>query len=324
MQSTTPLGIDRTVKLDVNGSIQHLRLCAARAGLAPLLVVQAGPGLPLLHEVAKFQRVLKLEEDFLVAYWDQRGCGPAVKKDANSASWSQQITDLRRVLSWLHDEAKEPVTILGISIGATLTLRAVEHDWVGVKAIVAVSPDLHNVLSDQTAAIFLQDQARRAGSRLSRRVAKLGPAPYVDPAALQARARLLADLGAIEYGKTFRAQLADMLIGMVRTYGVVGTVTTLRNVTLVQRRLLPEIVSLNLFDHPSRVDVPVHCVFGEQDALTSAAMVDRVPSAISAPARTVLRVPNAGHMVHFDRPDVVRSIVRTAYGTGGSEVLKPG
>src|SRR4051812_25284752 len=101
-----------------------------------------------------------------------------------------------------------------------------------------------------------------------------------------------------------------MLVGMVRAYGVVGTVTTLRNMTLVQRRLLPEIASVNLFDNPPRVAVPVHCVFGEQDALTSAAMVKRLPTAISAPASTVVRVPNAGHMVHFDHPDVVRSIAR--------------
>src|SRR3954468_2072102 len=150
MRSTTPLGVDRTITLDVNGSIQDLRLCAARAGLPPLLVVQAGPGLPLLHEVPKYQRLLKLEEHFLVAYWDQRGCGPAAKKDAERVSWSQQVNDLRRVLTWVHGQTNQPVTILGISIGATLALRTVEHDCLGVKAIVAVSPDLQSVLSDET------------------------------------------------------------------------------------------------------------------------------------------------------------------------------
>src|SRR3954447_23351477 len=311
MRFTTRPAVDRTIKLDVNGSAQHLRICAARAGLAPLLIVQGGPALPLLHEVGKFQRLLKLEEDFLVAYWDQRGCGAVAKKDANSVSWSQQIDDLRTVLTWFHGETTQPVVMLGISIGATLVLRTVEHEPARVKAIVAVSPDLQNVLSDEAASLFLQEQAGRAGSRLRHRVAKLGPPPYVDPAAFQARVRLLADLGTIEYGRTFRGQLGETVINMVRAYGFGGTLTTLRNMTLVLRRLLPEIVSVNLFDHPSRVAVPVHCVFGEQDALTSAAMVERLPAAISAPVITAVRVPRAGHMVHFDRPDVVGSIVRT-------------
>jgi len=312
MPTRTPLAIDRTITLDINGSRQRIRLCAARTGRPPLLIVQGGPALPLFHEVAKFQRLLKLEDDFLVAYWEQRGCGTAARKDADSVSWPQQIADLRSVLTWFHGETKQPVLILGISIGATLALRAVEHESALTKAIVAVTPDLQNVLSDEAAATFLREQAGRAGGRLSRRVAKLGQPPYLDPAAFQRRARLLADLGTIEYGKTFRGLFGEMLIGMVRAYGVVGTVTALRNMTLVLRRLLPEIGSVNLFEQPSRVAVPVHCIFGDQDALTSAAMVQRLPAAISAPAMTVVRLPNAGHMAHFDRPDVVRSIVRDA------------
>ena len=46
------LAIDRTIDLDVNGSRQRIRLCAEREGRPPLLVVQGGPGLPLLNEVS--------------------------------------------------------------------------------------------------------------------------------------------------------------------------------------------------------------------------------------------------------------------------------
>jgi pimeloyl-ACP methyl ester carboxylesterase len=78
----TPLAIDKTVKLKINGTTQQIRMCAERTGLPPILIVQAGPGFPLLHEVAKFQQHLKLEKDFLVSYWDQRGCGIASQKEA--------------------------------------------------------------------------------------------------------------------------------------------------------------------------------------------------------------------------------------------------
>lgn len=88
----TPLKI---VKLEINGSTQQLRICAERTGLPPILIVQAGPGFALLHEVAKFQRRLGLERDFLVSYWDQRGCGIASRQDANSVSMPQQVDDLR-------------------------------------------------------------------------------------------------------------------------------------------------------------------------------------------------------------------------------------
>ena len=58
------LAIDKTVALDVNGSTQRIRMCATRTGSPPLLIVQAGPGLPILNEVGKFQRRLRLEHHF--------------------------------------------------------------------------------------------------------------------------------------------------------------------------------------------------------------------------------------------------------------------
>ena len=310
MRYDTPLGIDRTIKLNVNGSAQHLRICGARAGLSPLLVVQGGPALPLLHEVPKFQRLLNLEQDFLVGYWEQRGCGNAPRHEATGVSWRQQIEDLRTVLTWFHGEMRQRVVVLGISIGGTMALRAVEHECDRVKAVVVVSPDSNTGESDAAVDAFLRNRARTAEDhRMARRIAKLPRPPYVKPAPFQHRARLLADLGAIEYGRTFGALLREMLVGMIRAYGIGGAVKSLRNMNLVQSRLLPQIVSLDLFANPPQVTVPVHYVFGDRDVVVAASVPDRLPAAIAAPAGTIVRVPDAGHMVHFDRPDVVRSIL---------------
>src|SRR5215831_3802743 len=141
VKTRAPLAIDKTITLDINGSRQSIRLCAARSGLPPLLVVQGGPALPLLNEVAKFQRLLNLETDFLVAYWEQRGCGNASADDAQSVSLAQQVEDLRSVLRWLNDETRQRAVVLGISIGGTFSLLAVEHEADRVKSVVAVSPD---------------------------------------------------------------------------------------------------------------------------------------------------------------------------------------
>jgi pimeloyl-ACP methyl ester carboxylesterase len=304
----TLLAIDKTITLTINGSRQRIRLCAARPGLPPLLVVQGGPALPLLHEVDKFQRLLKLENDFLVGYWEQRGCGNAPAHDAHSVSLAQQVEDLRSVLRWVHGETRQRALILGISIGGTISLQAVEHEPDRVRAVIAVSADAQTTVSDAAAHAFLQE----ALARDRRRIRSLGQPPYVDPIPFQRRARLLADLGTIEHGRTFSALFRELLFALIRTYGVIGSVRALRNMTIIQRKLLPEIASLDLFSRPPRVTVPVHYVFGEQDVLTPATVVKALPAAIAAPATTVCRLRNAGHMAHFDQPDIVRSIMERA------------
>jgi len=313
MAKRTRLAIDRTITLDINGSHQRLRLCAERHGLPPLLVVQGGPGLPVLHEVAKFQRLLNLEKDFLVGYWEQRGCGDVSPHDAENVSLQRQVADLRAALQWLYDETKQRIIVLGISWGATIALQAVEHELDRAKAVIAISPDLRTASSDASAYAFLHTQSVGASSRrLRRRVMKLGVPPYGDWTAFQRRATLLADLGTIERGKTFATLFRETLFGLIRTYGASGAVRALRNMSLVQARLLPDIVSLDLFANPPRVTIPVHYVFGEEDALTPAAVVKRLPAAIAAPASTVVLLPHAGHMAHFDQPDIVRSIAVNA------------
>jgi pimeloyl-ACP methyl ester carboxylesterase len=311
--TTRALAIDKIITLDINGSRQSIRLCAARTGLPPLLIVQGGPGLPLLHEVAKFQRLLNLENDFLVGYWEQRGCGYASPNDAQSVSLPQQVDDLRSVLRWLHAETQQRVLMFGISWGATIVLQAVGHEPDRVTSVVAISPDLQTSGSDATAYAFLQEQARHADRRgVGRRIMELGRPPYLDLAEFQRRARLLADLGTIERKRSFSGLLRELLFSLIRTYGVVGGVSALRNMNTVQRKLLPEIAALDLFACPPRVTAPVHYVFGEHDVLTSVSVLRELPAAIAPPNSSVLRVRDAGHMVHFDQPQIVRSVVETA------------
>src|SRR5262249_25024638 len=147
---------------------------------------------------------------------------------------------------------------------------------------------------------------------LARRITKLPGPPYVTAGPFQQRARLLADLGTIEFGKTFGVLVRELLVNLVRAYGIAGAVRALRNINVVLSRLLSQTGSLDPSADPPRVTVPVHFVFGERDVVTAPSVPDRLPAAIGAPASTVVRVPNAGHMAHFDRPDVIRSIAALA------------
>ena len=313
MATTARHAIDRTIDLDVHGSRQRIRLCAERERRPPLLVVQAGPGLPLLNEVRKYQRLLDFERDFLVAYWEQRGCGNASVRDTESVSMQQQVADLRTVVRWFFEETNQRVVVLAISMGGTYALLAAEHELEHVKAVVAVSPDSHTAMGDAAADAFIRTRGAENPRRgVRKRALALPKPPYTDPSALQQRARVLGDLGAIEHGRTFAALLGETLLSVLRTYGPVGAIRTLRNMTHIQRRTMPQLNALDLFASPPRVAVPVHYVFGGNDALNPPAIVNRLPAAIAAPATTVTVLPNAGHFVHFDHPQAVRSIVASA------------
>src|SRR5678809_46012 len=102
-------------------------------------------------------------------HWEQRGCGNASPHDAQRVSLAQQVDDLRSVLQWFNGETHQRVLMLGISIGATFALQAVERDADRAKSVIAISPDSQTAGSDAAASAFLQDAALRTDSRRLRR-----------------------------------------------------------------------------------------------------------------------------------------------------------
>lgn len=308
-----PCPIDRTVAIQLNGVRQRLRICADDVASPPVLVVQAGPGLPLLHEVSKFQSRLALERDLAVGYWEQRGCGSAPVRDAQTVSLEQQVRDLRSLIRWTAAIGGKPPVLFGISLGASIALLAAREEPANVRAVVAVSPDLCIRDSDAAAATFLQAQAHGArGRRLAALTERLGAPPYCEPARFQLRARLLADAGGIETGRRFASLAGEFLWALLRRYGPHGAVMALRNMNRVQRLLLPELAGLDLFALLPCLSVPVYCILGERDPLLPARAARKLNTLAHATSLRVTTLTEAAHMAHFDRPAAVRAIVMAA------------
>jgi pimeloyl-ACP methyl ester carboxylesterase len=199
---------------------EHHRLCALmsamahRCRLATCLIARP-------RDCQQHGALIKcLERNYLVVYWEQRGCGNASAAEAERVSLAQQVDDLRAVLRWVADRTQQNVLLFGISIGATISLLAAAREGARVKAVVANSPDLDTRAGDAAVDAFLHEQVRRGGGRRSRRtLTKLGASPYLQPQSFQRRAVLLADFGSSERGKTFFSVLRETLAAMVRTYG---------------------------------------------------------------------------------------------------------
>jgi len=71
---------------------------------------------------------------------------------------------------------------------------------------------------------------------------------------------------------------------------------------------MPELAGLDLISRWPRSPVPVEMVFGDADLLSPPVVIERAP-ALLGPRDTLRVVPGAGHMVHFDAPAVIRSVI---------------
>ena len=66
---------DSLEAVELGDTTQWIRVPGTNVSNPLLLLIQQGPGLPMLNEVRRFEHLFGLEEHFTVVYWDQRAAG---------------------------------------------------------------------------------------------------------------------------------------------------------------------------------------------------------------------------------------------------------
>jgi pimeloyl-ACP methyl ester carboxylesterase len=287
---------------------EHVVVESSKEGLPPLLVVQAGPGLPVLQERRRFRRLLALEDHFSVFYWDRTGTGLHAPPRAG-LTFETHLDETVELLGRLSEASRRKVTVLGISIGGTLGLLARQRLPDAVARVVAISPDLDTAAADRHVYDRILAAAREPRWRsLAGKASRLQRPPCTDPAQFQLRATLAGELGSVEARATYGAQLRRTVLGIACTYGPHRLPRVLSNLNASMRALLPDFSRVDLISRWPRSPVPVNLIFGDADLFSPPAVIDRA-RALLGPGDTLQVVPGAGHMAHFDAPAAVRSVV---------------
>jgi pimeloyl-ACP methyl ester carboxylesterase len=276
--------------------------------LPPLLVIQAGPGLPLLNERRRYRKLFALEEHFSVFYWDRSGTG-LHSPPPGGLSLEAHLVETISLLELLARTSGRKVTVMGVSIGGTLALLARERVPEAVERVVAVSPDLDTAAGERHAHERILAAVREPCWKwLAAKAARLAPPPCLDPAQFRLRATLLGHLGALEARTSYGSQVLRLVFAIAGTYGPHRLPRVLANMDASARALAPELAAVDLISRWPRSPVPADLMFGDADLLSPGEMIERVRPLLG-PQDTIRVVHGAAHMAHFDAPAVVRSLV---------------
>src|SRR5262249_35274844 len=126
---TARMKIDSLEEVKLGGTTQWIRVRGADASNPGLLLMQQGPGLPIINEAARVERLLGLESAFTVVYWDQRGTGLSARplgrnRDRFDISVTLMVDDTVRLLELLRDRFGGKTLVTGFSFGATFAAYA--------------------------------------------------------------------------------------------------------------------------------------------------------------------------------------------------------
>jgi pimeloyl-ACP methyl ester carboxylesterase len=302
------MAIDQLEAININNTKQWV-LVRGRTTDAPLLIhVQGGPGLPIIPEADALEKLLHLEDHFLVAYWDQRGCGKSFSQqiDPQSITFSQLSNDIVSCTKYLLEKYnKRNAIAVGYSIGATSSLMAAVKQSDLFSTLFLVGIDVDIPAANAYAIEFAVRRAReRNNTKIMKRLKELKGMPIVDAKRFQQRAKILTDLGGINIGTNYAQLVLTSIKNMFlsESYTLGDVVRTVKGMNFSQNALLKELDTLNLFKTISTVDVPVHFIHGKSDGVSPYDIAFAFYNHLSARQKRFTAFEKSAHMPHYDEP----------------------
>jgi pimeloyl-ACP methyl ester carboxylesterase len=279
-----------------------------------LLLIQQGPGLPMLNEVRRFERTLGLERDFTVVYWDQRGCGRSLRGPAGAGPVTLDVMarDTVSLLELLRDRFGRPAIVAGFSMGATIGAQAAARRPDLVATLVATAIDIDGPAAAGNAWNFAIEAARRRGNgRAVRQLEAIGPPPHLTAKQFGTRVRWVSEYGGASAGQSYGSIARDLLISLVRSpdYAIGDVVRTFRGASAPPASLLADIAHLDLLREPYRLAVPVVTAHGRLDQVAPGDATQRWFDALEAPRKELVWFAHSAHTPQLDEPVRFRELL---------------
>ena len=304
--------IDRLEAVQLGGITQWIRVRGTDTANPVLLLMQLGPGLPIINDARRFERLLGLEQAFTVVYWDQRGTGLALRDRNAEITPETMVSDTVAMLELLRDRFGGKPFVAGFSFGATYAAQAAVRRPDLVAALVATGMDIDVPLAEEKAYAFVLNTARqRRNRRAIRQLEKIGPPPHLDAKRFSTRARWAFNFGGVRTGTTYTGELRTLLFSLLRSpdYSIGDVVRTLRGIGTTQAALLPQLAHTDLVRTLGRLEVPIVLVQGRLDQVAPGEATQRFYDALTAPSKALVWFEKSAHSPHVEEPAKFRDVL---------------
>jgi pimeloyl-ACP methyl ester carboxylesterase len=308
------MAVDSLEAIRAGDTTQWIRIRGADASNPVLLLIQQGPGLPMINEARRFEHLLGLEQVFTVVYWDQRGCGRSLRgrEGRTGVNMDLMVADTVLLLEYLRNRFGGKTNIAGFSFGAALAALAAAQRPDLVATFVATGMDIDGAAAASGAYEFALRTARQRGNRrATRQLEAIGPPPHLTSKQFGTRVRWASNFGGVTRNQTYATLARGLVSSLVRCadYSAGDVIRTVRGVTATQAALLPDLATMDLTRTLPRIDVPVVMVQGRHDQVAPGESAQQYASSLQAPRKQLIWFENSAHTPHLDEPAKFRDVL---------------
>jgi pimeloyl-ACP methyl ester carboxylesterase len=296
--------VSELVDVRIGGHEQSLLIRGASADAPVLLYLEGGPGGTGIGRMRNAGEAL--EQDFVVAVWDQRGTGKSYDEldPTSSLTLEQTVDDTIAVTDYLRQRFDQPkIYVVGSSWGTTLGVLAVQREPDKFHAYVGTGQMVDQFETDKRMyAESVTDAEARGDDDVAEKLRALGPPPYDDtlayPLAISSNPKWMN----FERGEDYNGAAEYPASLFVGEYTLIEQLRSVGAIAETFDVLYPQLQNTDFRLQVPRLEVPVFVVSGEHEASGRSTLAREWFDDLSAPSKEYVVFEHSGHTPPSDEP----------------------
>ena len=287
--------VSELVQWNLGGYAQKVLLEGKRKGLPVVLCLHGGPGTPVPFNAGCRGLFPEFTDHFIMAYWDQLGCGINNRPMEDIFSLDLMVDMTRDLIFSLREKFPEnPIYLLAVSWGTVLSALGMEKVGEALSGVVASGQVVHDLTFNEITRAALQKTnlpPKKIQSLLS-----------LEPET--ATAGELQKLMAVLRSKTdgFRnpkdqAPVGPVIWGMLTSpdYSLRDFMAVVQNGYTGLEAPIRQLTRLDLRETLRGTKIPYWMLCGETDLVTPGAYARKLSETAGNPRLFFREIPDSGH-----------------------------
>ena len=262
-----------------------------------LLFLHGGPGYPQISFARKYEK--KLENNFVVVNWDQRGSGMSYSSNIPKESMNrdQFIEDTKELIDYLCEKyEKEKIYLVGHSWGTELGLYVVDKYPEKVAAFISIGQVVNGIESEVISYDYVLEMANKNKEQKALDdLMRIGEPPYKNTVNdTAAQRKWLSKYGGVERKVD---TLRDIILGSIFSSeytGIDGIKFTLGN-KFSADTMWGHNKDLDFIRDIPEVKVPIYFCAGRYDYNTPSVLIEEYYNEIIAPKKELIWFEESAH-----------------------------
>jgi pimeloyl-ACP methyl ester carboxylesterase len=279
--------------VEIGGVKQAIMINGKNPDNPVLVFLHGGPGFPMLPFDPYSDSMNKLEEEYTIVYWEQRGTGRSYSSfiDFESMNIDQFVEDTREVVSYAKELlGVEKVFLWGHSWGSNVGAMYASKYPETLHAYISTGQSVNPFQNERLCYEFVLENAQKTNNRRAlRQLARIDTVPenYSLKDALTIRKWVYRYGGIV-----FDNDQARPYVDFAEIYTILTTplyplrvrLSLLRNPYFSAERLWENLKEINLKKQAPSIEVPVYFLVGRYDIIVSHVLAEKYFHTLDAPA----------------------------------------